>query len=163
MEYRKATLSDLEKIWDKNIKENPEDNRWVKWKERYINDNLNNKCVTFVVLDNDNPVGEITILFSSKCESIKDDLLLCNDKDTANMNAFRIQKEYENQGHISKLVKMAEAYAKEKGIKYLTIGAEAKESRNLGIYLHWGYNEFVKHQIYKEEDNALVLYYRKKI
>lgn len=163
MEYRKATLLDLEKIWDKNIKENPEDNRWVKWKERYINDNLNNKCVTFVVLDNDNPVGEITILFSSKCESVKDDLLLCNDKDIANMNAFRIQKEYEGQGHISKLVKMAEAYAKEKGIKYLTIGSEAKESRNLGIYLHWGYNKFVKHQIYEDEDNALVLYYKKKL
>lgn len=163
MEYRKATLDDLEKIWNKNIKDNPGDNRWVKWKERYINDNISNKCTTFVVLDNNEPVGEITILFSSQCESVKDDLLLCNDKDIANMNAFRIQKEYENQGHISKLVKMAESYAKSKGVKYLTIGSEAKESRNLSIYLHWGYNEFVKHQIYEDEDNTLVLYYRKKL
>ena len=163
MEYRKATLEDLEKIWNKNIEQNPNDDRWVKWKDRYIQDNINGKCVTFVVVNKDEPVGEITILFSSQCESVKEDLLLCNDKDIANMNAFRIQKQYEGQGHISKLVTVAENHAKEKGIKYLTIGAEAKESRNLGIYLHWGYNEFVKHQIYEDEDNALVLYYRKKL
>ena len=59
------------------------------------------------------------------------------------MNACRIEKKYEGQGHISKLVKMAEQYAKKQGITYLTIGSEAKESRNLGIYLHFGYTEFI--------------------
>ena len=76
------------------------------------------------------------------------------------MNAFRIEKKYENQGHISKLVKMAEEYAKKKGIKYLTIGSEAKESRNLAIYLHFGYTEFVTS---KFEDGDLIIYYRKNL
>ena len=76
------------------------------------------------------------------------------------MNAFRIDKEYEGKGHISKLVKMAEHYAKERGVKYLTIGSEAKESRNLAIYLHFGYSDFIMSDI---EDDELVLYYGKKI
>ena len=80
------------------------------------------------------------------------------------MNAFRIEKCYEGQGHISKLVKMAEEYSKQKGIKYLTIGSEAKESRNLGIYLHFGYTKFIMHEIYEEdEEESLVVYYQKEL
>ena len=160
MEYRKATLVDLEKIWDKDIAKHNGDLRYVNWKKQYIENNLNGKCTTFVVLNNDDPVRQITILFSPECSPVKDKPLLCNGTDTANMNAFRIEKAYEGGGHISTLVKMAETYAKEHGIKHLTIGAEARESRNLGIYLHWGYNQFVMHEIYEGD---LVVYYKKDI
>lgn len=76
------------------------------------------------------------------------------------MNSFRIKKEFENHGHISKLVKLAEQFAKDKGIEYLTIGSEAKESRNLAIYLHFGYTQFIT-GIY--EGNDLIFYCGKKI
>lgn len=158
--YRKATLFDLEKIWDKDIKENKDDEQYIKWKKQYIDYNKNGECATFVVLDNEEPIGQITVLFSPKCSAIKNQINLCNGIDIANMNAFRIEKKYENQGHISKLVKMAEEYAKKKGIKYLTIGSEAKESRNLAIYLHFGYTEFVTS---KFEDGDLILFYRKNL
>lgn len=158
--YRKANLNDLEKIWNKDIKENYNDERYVKWKKQYIEYNKNGNCATFVVLDNEEPIGQITVLFSPNCSAIQNRLELCNGIDTANMNAFRIEKKYENQGHISKLVKMAEEFAKNQGIKYLTIGCEAKESRNLAIYLHFGYTEFVTSIV---EDNELILYYKKKL
>lgn len=158
--YRKATLFDLEKIWDKDIKENKDDEQYIKWKKQYIEYNKNGECATFVVLDNEEPIGQITVLFSPKCSAVKNQINLCNGIDIANMNAFRIEKKYENQGHISKLVKMAEEYAKKKGIKYLTIGSEAKESRNLAIYLHFGYTEFVTS---KFEDGDLIIYYRKNL
>ncbi len=160
--YRKATREDLEKIWDKDIAKHPNDDRWKRWKNRYILDNEENKCATFVVLDNENPIGQITVLYSPECGSVAGRPLLCNGTDTANMNAFRIEKAYEGQGHISKLVKMAEEYSKRVGIKYMTIGSEAKESRNLGIYLHFGYNEFLMYEFDdEEEDKPLVLYYKK--
>ena len=132
--YRKATISDLESIWNKDIEQNKDDQRYLKWKQ------------------------QVTILFSPNCSAVKNRPKLCNGTDTANMNAFRIEKKYENQGHISKLVKMAEEFARSKGIKFLTIGSEAKESRNLAIYLHFGYTEFVTSMI---EDNDLILYYKK--
>ena len=31
--YRRATLEDLEKIWNKDIQDNLDDNRYIRWKE----------------------------------------------------------------------------------------------------------------------------------
>lgn len=158
--YRKATIDDLNKIWNKDINKNAGDERWTRWKQQYINYNQEEKASTFVVLNDDEPIGQITVLFSTKCSAVKDKPLLCNGKTIANMNAFRIEKQHEGKGHISKLVKMAEEYAKQKGFTYLTIGSEAKESRNLAIYLHFGYTEFITSFV---ENGDLVLFYGKKI
>ena len=158
--YRKATIEDLNKIWDKDISENPGDEAYIRWKKQYIKYNETGMASTFVVLDDENPIGQISVLFSWECSPVKNRLLLCDGKTRANMNAFRIEKKYEGQGHISKLVKIAEEYAKSKGVNYLTIGSEAKESRNLAIYLHFGYTEFITSFV---EDNELVLFYGKQI
>ena len=158
--YRQATIEDLEKIWNKDIERKNNDECWVRWKHQYIDYNKTGKAKTFVVLDNNDPIGQITILFSTECSAVKNRPMLCDGKSIANMNAFRIDKKYEGKGHISKLVKIAEQYAKEKGIKFLTIGCEAKESRNLAIYLHFGYTKFITSFV---EDNKLVLYYGKYI
>ena len=158
--YRKATIEDLNKIWDKDISSNPNDENYLRWKSQYIEYNQTGKATTFVVLENDQPIGQISVLFSTECSSVKDRPLLCDGKNIANMNAFRIDKKYEGQGHISKLVKMAEQHAKERGFNYLTIGSEAKESRNLSIYLHFGYTEFITSFV---EDDELILFYGKKI
>ena len=160
MEYRKATIEDLENIWNKDILENPNNLNYIRWKHEYMQNNLLGKCATFVAIEKGTPIAQITILFSTDCSAVKDRPMLCDGKKRANMNAFRIQKIYEGQGHISKLVKMAEHYAKNQGITYLTIGSEAKESRNLAIYLHFGFTEFITSFL---EDDELVLYYGKNI
>lgn len=157
--YKIATNDDLEKIWNKNIINHLNDDRWKRWKDEYIMYNKSGMAKTFVVSNDDDPVGEITILFSPECKAVKNKNLLCNGKDIANFNAFRIEKQFENQGHISKLVKLAENFARENGIKTLTIGAEAKECRNLSIYFHFGFTKFVMSEI----DGGLILYYSKQI
>lgn len=156
--YRKADFTDLEKIWDKNIRKHEGDKRWLKWKNEMIENNRDLKAATFVIICDGEPVGEGTVLFSPKCKAIRNRKKLCDGKMIANLNALRIQKEYENKGHISKLVKEIEKYALQSGYSYLTIGVEAKETRNLAIYLHWGYNEFV---MSAKEEGELVLYFRK--
>lgn len=158
--YKKANFVDLEKIWDKNIEQHNGDKRWIKWKKEMFDDNADLKAATFVIICDDEPIGEGTVLLSPKCKAIRKRKKLCNGKEIANLNALRIQKEYENKGHISKLVKEIERYALAAGYSYLTIGVEAKETRNLAIYLHWGYNEFV---MSAKEDGELVLYFRKKL
>lgn len=158
--YRQATFEDLEKIWNKDIEKNNNEKCWICWKHQYIDHNKTGKAKTFVVLDDNNPIGQITILFSTECSAVKNRPMLCDGKSIENMNAFRIDEKYEGKGHISKLVKMAEQYAKEKGMRFLTIGSEAKESRNLAIYLHFGYTKFITSFV---EDNELVLFYGKYI
>ena len=143
--YKEASFEELERRWDINISNNPGDNRWFVWKYQYIEYNKTGACKTFVVLDENEPIGEGTLLFLPEyCE----------------VNALRINKKYEGKGHISKLVKLMEQYAANIGYKSLAIGVEAKEVRNIAIYLHWGYNNFIKHEI---EDNVLILYYSKSL
>lgn len=84
---------------------------------------------------------------------------LAGGANMTNVNALRIAKHFEGKGHISKLVKLMEQYAKNACYKTLTIGVEAKETRNLAIYLHLGYTTFIKSEI---EDETLILYYSKK-
>ena len=158
--YHKATLADLEAIWDRSIRENPDDPRYVRWKKQFIDDNLSGAAATFVVTADGDPVGEGTLLLSPDCRAIRGRTCLCDGKKIANINALRIEQDYEGQGHVSKLMQAMEAYAKSIGISRLTIGVEAVETRNLGIYLHWGFDCCVMHEV---EDGALVLYYGKDI
>lgn len=156
--YRKATMEDLETIWNRSIAENPGDDRYIRWKKQFMDDNASGAAATFVIVADDVPVGEGTLLFSPDCRAIRGRTCLADGKVTANINALRIQEKYEGQGHISALMKEMERYAKSIDITRVTIGVEAAETRNLGIYLHWGFEQFIMHEI---EGDALVLYYGK--
>lgn len=158
--YRKATAEDLERIWDYQIAQNPGDANWIRWKKQFIDDNLSGAAATFVAVVDGEPVGEGTLLFSPDCRAIRGRLELADGKSVTNINALRIRKAYEGKGHISKLVKHMEDYAAQNGFTRVTIGVEAVEARNLGIYLHWGYNKF----LLSEGDGLdLTLYYGKDI
>ncbi len=160
MEYRRVTELELEVLWNRNIAENPEDSRWIDWKQEFIDNNRSGKAVTFGVLSEGSAVGEGTLLLSPECNAIAGRRELCNNKDVANINALRIQKAYEGKGHISKLINEMEKYAVHNGISRLTIGVEAKETRNLAIYLHLGFTEFL---FYQTEEDGLVLYLGKNL
>lgn len=159
-EYKEASIDELELRWERNIIENVDDERWFIWKSEAIENNKTGKSQTFVVLFNKEPVGEGTLLFSPSCEAINGRIGLADGIKITNINALRIEKEHEGQGHISKLVRFMENYAISKGYKIITIGVEARETRNLAIYLHWGYNQFLMSEI---EDDELVLYYSKQL
>lgn len=160
VEYRKATPDDLERLWDKNIAEHPDDPRWRQWKQEYVASHYTGKSTSFAVVCDEEPVGEGTLLFSPKCGAIAGRTELADGACVANINALRIRKAFEGQGHISALVRMMEQYAAQQGYRRLTIGVEARETRNLAIYLHWGYREFVMAEV---EDGELVLYYAKEL
>ena len=53
-----------------------------------------------------------------------------------------------------------EQYARDLGYTRITIGVEAKEARNLAIYLHWGYTDYICHEF---DGGELVLYYGKNL
>ena len=156
--YRQANLGDLERIWEINILDNPDDKRWIDWKNEAIDNNKKNISRTFVILCDGVPIGEGTLLFSPKCRAVAGRTQLADNLKVANINALRIQKSYEGKGHISNLMHIIEKSALEMGYTHLTIGVEARETRNLAIYLHWGYDKFVLSEV---EDGALVLYYSK--
>ena len=157
---RPASETDLSRIWKKNIENNPDEPNWVRWRDEFIGYNRDGAARTFVVCADDEPVGEVTLMYSTACKPTAGRPMLANGTNVANINALRIEAAYEGQGHISKLMHTLEECAKARGIDTLTIGVEAKEARNLAIYLHWGYTQFVMSEI---DGGELILYYAKKI
>lgn len=154
--YRKATLEDLERIWNRNIAENPEDPRYLRWKKDFISRNLEDRAATFLVIADGEPVGEVTLAYHQQGNRAS----LADGITTGYVQALRIRKEFEGQGHVSKMMALVEQYAIQRGLTCLTIGVEASETRNLAIYLHWGYNRFL---MAEEEDGELVLFYGKNL
>lgn len=158
--YRRASLEDLDIIWNKDIQENPNDERYLKWKNNFIEKNKANTTITFVVVKENDPVGQGSLVLDANNINFQCKELLCNGKNLAYISALRIEKAFEGQGHISKLIKTIESFAKEIGIKVLTIGVEAKETRNLAIYLHFGYTNFITSIV---EDDELILFFSKEL
>lgn len=159
-EYRIATREDLEQIWNMNIADNPDDPRWIRWKEEYIAYNESGMAVTFVVIADGRPVGEGTLLLSSNCKAVNWYPSLADGTRCGNVNALRIRPEYEGQGHISHLMRLLESYAAARGLTHLSIGVEAAQARNLAIYLHWGYQTLVTTEV---DEGELILYYEKSL
>ena len=156
--HRIATPEDLEILWNRNIAENPDDPNWVRWKQEFVSNNEKGLVKTFAVLHDGDPVGEGSLILTDDHPAIRGQTRLADGKITVNINALRIRKEHEGRGEISRLVRMMEDWAREKGFQTITIGVEAAEARNLAIYLHWGYTNFISHEM---DGDALVLYYGK--
>lgn len=148
----------LARIWDRDIRQSGNSPKVIAWKDEFIENNRAGRCKTYMVLYDGEPVGQGTLLLSPACGGVHGRLALADGEAIANINALRIDKAHEGRGHISRLVRLMERDAKAMGFRALTIGVEAREARNLAIYLHWGYDRLVLHEV---EDGELVLYYEK--
>ena len=158
--YEIASHETLAKIGDKNIANHPGDERWVRWMNEALEDDARGWRKTFLVCADGEPVGEGTLLFSTECKAVHGVTAIADGAASTNVNALRIEKRFEGQGHISRLMRMMEQYAKDAGYKTITIGVEACETRNLAIYLHWGYRKLVHWEL---DEGELVLYYAKEL
>lgn len=159
--YRQASLEDLEKIWNYNIAQNPDEPRNQRWKESYMERNRDGRAVTYVIIDGNEPIGEVTLDFYAESYGKPETRSkLADSHAAAYITALRIRKEYEGKGLGSGLMQYLENSAKQMGFQILTIGVEAKETRNLAIYLHWGYNRFITAE---NDGGELVLFYGKEI
>ena len=69
-EYRYPSYQELEAIWDANVGANPEDPRWLRWREEYLGFFHSGKAKTYCVFCDGIPVGEGTLLLDPSCSAI---------------------------------------------------------------------------------------------
>ena len=94
---------------------------------------------------------------------------LVEDKKIAYLTGFRTNKEYGDKDLFGILYKYMEEDLKAKGYTRLTLGVEPLEIRNIQIYFHWWFTNYIKYDIeefYPEDDTkepnrAIVVYYYK--
>lgn len=167
-----ANREELLKRWDYLIKIHPGNNSWVIFRKNAIKNFDDKSTISYLGFLNGEIICELTAYI--KPSAFEGDIsdpsgLLSNEM--AYLAAFRTNKEYEGKGYFSKLFKFAENDLKERGYKELSLGVGPEAVRNIEIYFHYGFREYIKttieHDPPKDEfsipEDDFVNFYKKKI
>lgn len=167
-----ATRDELLKRWEYLIEIHPSNHKWVEFKENTLKHYDEKSTISYFGFLNNEIICEITayIKESAFIGDISEPTELLSDN-MAYLAAFRTNKEFEGKGYFSKLYKFVENDLREKGYTELSLGVSPDEIRNMEIYFHLGYRDYIKtlieyeqsqeNPLKKEED--VILFYKKKI
>ncbi|MBE7074586.1 MAG: GNAT family N-acetyltransferase [Clostridiales bacterium] len=137
MEVRIATIEEIVAWWDKKIEKQPNNPAYKVWKQNFVDGNKNGSRKTFFVFDKNEYIGQGTLLLKSNDK-------IMTDKNKAEVIKLEINPEYRGKGIATLIYKAIEKYAKDNNITTLTIGVEPCEVRNIQIYFHWGFTNFLQ-------------------
>ena len=168
---RVANREELLKRWDYLIEIHPGNNKWVKFRENALKHYDEKSTISYLGFLNDEIICEATayIKESAFIGDISEPSGLLSDN-MAYLAAFRTNKEFEGKGYFSKLYNFVENDLKQKGYTELSLGVGPEEVRNMEIYFHLGFRNYIKTVIEFEttEDDSskkeeVILFYKKLI
>lgn len=159
------SIEEMNKRWNYliNNKENLEDQyNWIIWKEKAIDNFVSGKTIPYYGFLNDEIICEATVILDESI--VENPVDLVSDK-RAYLSAFRTNKEYEGQGYFSKLFKYMINDLKDKGYEEACLGVEPVEKRNIEIYTHLGFTNYLKKEIntYPDGTEVEVDFYSKRL
>ena len=160
-----ASREELLKRWEYLIKIHPGNNKWVEFKENALKHYDEKSTISYLGFLNDEIICEATAYIKDSAfigDICEPSGLLSNSM--AYLAAFRINKEYEGQGYFSKLYQFVENDLKERGYTELSLGVSPCEVRNIEIYFHLGFRDYIKTIVeYDQSEEEVTLFYKKKI
>ncbi len=160
-----ANRNELLKRWDYLIEIHPGDNKWVKFKAKALKHFDENNTISYLGFLNNKIICEITAYIKNSAfagDISEPSCLLSNNM--AYLEAFRTNKEYEGKGYFSKLYRFVENDLKERGYTELALGVAPEAVRNMEIYFHLGFREYIKTLIEKKQNKQnVIIFYKKKI
>lgn len=165
-----ASLEELNERWDYLISIHPGDDSWREYKRRTIEYFQNGTEIPYVGILNGKIISEACAHIDKNCNYIENVEGLIDDN-RAYLNAFRCNKEYEDKGYFSKLYHFIENDLRSRGYTSLSLGVEPCEIRNIQIYFHFGFTNYIKTSMESylpehegdEPTKVYVNYYYKKI
>lgn len=140
-----ATLEELIEKADYEINRHPGNNMWTIFKERAIKNFNENNSITYIGLLKDKIICEATAIIKEngfKGGIDNPEGLLSNTM--VYLSGFRTNKEFEGKGYFSKLFEFMEMDLKSKGYNKMCLGVEPCEVRNIQIYFHLGFINYMK-------------------
>jgi len=138
-----ATRDEIIERWDKLIEDHPWDVSWKGYKDRTLEYFDNKTMIQYFGIEDGKIICECCAHIDKNCTYIKgvDDLIT---DDMAYLNAFRCDKEYEGKGYFSQLYHFMIDDLKQRGFKKVSLGVEPCEIRNIQIYFHLGFTNYIK-------------------
>lgn len=156
-----ADRDELIKRWKYLVEIHPVNNIWEKFRDNALNNFDNDNTISYIGILNGEIICELTAYI--KEEAFIDDIDDCEDLLSENrcyLAAFRTNKEYEGQGYFSLLFDYVVEDLKSRGYSELSLGVSPNEVRNMEIYFHLGFRDYIKSTT---QDNELILFYKKDI
>lgn len=139
-----ATLEEvIEKMdYEISIHTNP---IWREFKERAVHNFKQGNSIVYVGILDGRIICEATAIVKQEGfagDIDQPDCLLTEEQ--VYLSAFRTIKEFEGQGYFSQLFRFMEADLKQRGYRKMSLGVEPCEVRNIQIYFHWGFTNYLK-------------------
>lgn len=160
-----AKKEELLKRWEYLIEIHPGNNNWVVFRDNAIKHFDEESTISYLGFLDNEIICELTAYIkpSAFIGDISDPSGLLTD-DMAYLAAFRTNKEYEGRGYFSKLYKFAENDLINRGYKELSLGVGPEDVRNIEIYFHLGFREYIKSTVEHDENgDDYINFYKKKI
>lgn len=167
-----ATREELLKRWEYLVEIHPGNNKWLEFKENALKHYDEKSTISYLGFLNDEIICEATayIKDSAFIGDISEPSGLLSDN-MAYLAAFRTNKELEGKGYFGKLYKFVENDLKNRGYNELSLGVGPEAVRNIEIYFHLGFRDYIKTVIEYEqskEDSSkqeedVIIFYKKKI
>ena len=134
---------------------------WEKFRDNALNNFDNDNTISYVGILDGEIICEATAYINEDAfiDDIDDyDDLLSDER--CYLAAFRTNKEQEGNGYFSLLFDYLVDDLKSRGYNELCLGVSPKEVRNMEIYFHLGFRDYIKSTT---QDNELILFYKKDI
>ena len=167
-----ASRKELLKRWDYLVEIHQGNNKWVKYRENALKHYDDGSTISYLGFLNDEIICEVTayIKESAFIGDISEPSGLLSDK-MAYLAAFRTNKEYEGKGYFRKLYNFVENDLKNRGYTELSLGVDPEAVRNIEIYFHLGFKNYIKTVIEYEpsknnpsiKEENIIIFYKKKI
>ena len=174
MEYlcRIASRDDLIRRWEYLVRIHPGDHRWAGFRESALKHYDEKSTISYLGFLGDEIICEATAYVDNAAflGDIHDPSGLLSDT-MSYLAAFRTNREYEGQGYFSRLYAFVENDLKQRGYTELSVGVGPDSVRNIQIYFHLGFTDYIKTVIEYEPSaddpsvqvEDVVVFYKKKI
>lgn len=161
---KQATIEEITKKWDYEVNIHKDNILYPLARKEYIEEAIKGTRISYVGILNGEIICDATVIIKEEGilnEAQQKEDIISNER--CYLCGLRTNKEYENKGYFSKLYKFIENDLKEKGYKELSLSVDVKETRNLMIYFHWNYINYIRTEIVhgKSRDYVHNYYYKK--
>lgn len=162
---KKASLEEIKIRWDNEIKRHPNNIMYTIARQEYIDEAKKSTRITYIGLLNDNIICDATAIIKPEGiqnESQSKENLVSQTR--CYLCGIRTNKEYENQGYFSRLYNYIEKDLVSRGFKEIALSVDVSKTRNLLIYFHLGYTNYIRTETITNNNSTYIFnYYYKKI
>lgn len=137
-----ASVDEMERKWNYEIKKQRKRKTVLEGLKKDAVEHIKNgQSVTYYGKLNNKIICETTAMFDENIIQNSDKLV---DGKTVYLCNFSTDKRHQGKGYFSKLFKFMIEDLKNRGYEKFTLGVEPTETKNIKIYQHLGFNEFIK-------------------